>query len=360
MAKGAVELDAAGLCRPPSGSAARGIKMSLKHFIGLGVITAAVLARPCVAQATEDESVSLEDDSASTANDKHKDKEPAAANDERNIKQVVAPYSMPWHLRPVLPSSYARLDNSFAFYGVNGNTIVDDFTFSYRIIPRLSVLARLAVTSNSPPPSEGDGAFGFANPVIGAQTGFWPAKGLKLGLFLGFALPLGMGGGLDANQAAQHATWAAMHARSGFDDPLYMPDYFTVWPGIDVAYVTHGLTVQAELSLPIMSRARGPQSEKTTNFDLAMGLHGGYFIFPFLSAGLDLRYQRWLTDAPIVLADPTRQAKDTTTIEPGVRFHVKVSDSVTFRPGVALAFGLDNPLAGSSYKILRLDLPLTF
>ncbi len=337
--------------------------MSLKHFIALGVITAAALARPSVAQATEAESVSLDEDSASAAaKDKDKEEATAAASDEKNVKQVVAPYSMPWHLRPVLPSTYVRLDNSFAFYGVNGKTIVDDFTFSYRIIPRISVLARLAVTSSSPPPSalESKGAFGFANPVIGAQAGFWPAKGFKLGMFLGFALPIGMGGGIDPDEAAQHATWAAMLARSGFDNPLYMPDYFTVWPGLDVAYVTHGVTVQAEISLPIMSRARGPQSEKTTNFDLTMGLHGGYFIFPFLSAGLDLRYQHWLTDAAIVQADPTREVKDTATIEPGVRFHVKVSEKVTFRPGAALAFGFDNPLAGSSYKILRLDLPFTF
>lgn len=361
MAKGAVELDAAGLPRPPSGSTARGIKMSLKHFIGLGVIAAAALARPAVAQATEAESVALDEDSASAA-PKDKDAAPAPGDDEKNVKQVVAPYSMPWQLRPVLPSTYVRLDNSFAFHGVNGNTIVDDFTFSYRIIPRISVLARLAVTSNSPPPSdlEPASAFGFANPVIGAQAGFWPAKGVKLGMFLGFALPLGMGGGVDANEAAQRATWAAMLARSGFDNPLYMPDYFTVWPGLDLAYVTHGVTVQAEISLPIMSRARGPQTEKTTNFDLTMGLHGGYFFLPFLSAGLDLRYQRWLTNAPIVQADATGEVKDTATIEPGVRFHVKLSENVTFRPGAALAFGLDNPMSGSHYKILRLDLPLTF
>src|SRR5689334_16589150 len=100
--------------------------MSLKHFIALGVITAAAFAGPSVARAAEAESVSLDEDSAGAAKDK--DKEAPSATDDKNVKQVVAPYSMPWHLRPVLPSTYVRLDNSFAFYGVNGNTIVDDFT----------------------------------------------------------------------------------------------------------------------------------------------------------------------------------------------------------------------------------------
>ena len=325
--------------------------------LGLGV--AGVLARPAVAHATDAESVSLEEDSGTAASkDKDKDAKPASGDEEKNVKQVVAPYSLPWQLRPVLPSTYVRLDNSFAFYGVGGHTIVDDFTFSYRIIPRISVLARVAVTQNKSP--GGESAFGFANPLIGAQAGFWPAKGVKVGAFLGFVLPVGMGGGVNPVEASQHATWAAMFARSGFDNPLYMPDYFTVWPGLDVAYVSHGVTVQAEVSLPIMSRARGPQNEKTTNFDFTMGLHGGYFIFPYLSVGLDLRYQHWLTNSPVVVADPSGASKDTATIEPGVRFHVKVSDTVTFHPGVALAFAFDNPMSGAGYKILRLDLPLTF
>lgn len=331
--------------------------------LGLGVVAAGALIRPAVAHATEAESVSLEEDSGTpAAKDKDKDKEdkPASGDEEKGPRQVVAPYSLPWQLRPVLPSTYVRLDNSFAFYGVAGHTIVDDFTFSYRIIPRISVLARLAITQNTPPAGGGDSAFGFANPMIGAQAGFWPVKSVKVGLFLGFALPVGMGGGLNAVEASQQATWAAMRARSGFDNPLYMPDYFTVWPGVDVAWVSHGVTVQAEFSLPIMSRARGPQSEKTTNFDFTMGLHGGYFILPYFSAGLDLRYQHWLTNSEVVLADPSGSSKDIATIEPGLRFHVKLGDTVTFRPGVALAFGLDNPLSGSSYKILRLDLPITF
>jgi hypothetical protein len=320
------------------------------------LVGAAELAWPGVAHATEAEDVKLDEDSGEAAKPKA-----APADQEPTVKHVVAPYSMPWHLRPVLPTTMVRLDNSFAFYGVDGTTIVDDLTVSYRIIPRIAVLARLAMVNASPPPSVfGGGAFGFANPLIGGQAGFWPVKALKVGLFLGFTLPIGMGGGTAPSQASLNTLDAARLARSGFDNALYMPDYLTVWPGIDVAYVTHGFTAQAEMSLPVMNRVRGPQTEKSSNVDLTLGLHAGYFIFPFMSAGLDFRYQRWLSTPRFVADDPTGDIRDLTTIEPGVRFHVKVTENVTFRPGLAMAFGLDNPMSGSQYKILRIDLPFTF
>lgn len=327
-------------------------------MVGVVLAAAAELASPAVAHATEAESVTLEEDSGAAEKPKA-----ATGEEEPKVKRVVAPYSMPWQLRPVLPATMARLDNSFAFYGVDGVTVVNDLTFSYRIIPRISVLARLAVAGDSPPPSViSGGSFGLANPLIGAQAGFWPVKSLKLGLFLGFTIPVGMGGGTDPDKASVETTHAAMLARSGFDNPLYMPDYLAVWPGIDLAYVTHGFTGQVEISLPVMNRVRGPQTEKSTNVDLTLGLHAGYFIFPFMSAGLDFRYERWLSTPKFLSAeeDPSGDRRDLTTIEPGLRFHVKLGETVTWRPGLSMAFGLDNPMAGSHYKVLRVDLPFTF
>jgi hypothetical protein len=335
------------------------IKRSQAPRAGLvvGVVLSALaeLGCPAVAHATEAESVTLEEDnSAAAPKAAAKDKD----DEESKVKRVVAPYSMPWQLRPVLPITMARLDNTFAFYGTNGFTSVNDITVSYRIIPRVAALVRLGVAGDNPPLYSG--SFGFVNPLIGAQVGFWPVKGLKVGAFLGFTLPIGMGGGTQPNQGSQETMVAAMYAHSGFDNPLFMPDYFTVWPGLDVAYVTHGFTAQLELSLPILSKARGPQTEKSNVVDLTTGLHLGYFFLPYLSAGLDFRYQRWLSDPDFVANDPTGYSRDNITIEPGFRFHVPISDTVMFQPGLALAFGLDQPMSGAGYKILRLDFPITF
>lgn len=332
-------------------------RTAVRLVLGASLVAAAELASPATAQATEAEQVTLDEDSSA------KTAKPAAApepEDEPKETRRVARYSLPWQLRNVVPLNYVRLDNSFAFYGVGGTTIVNELSGSYKIIPRIAILAKVAVANDSPP--NGPGAFGFANPLIGAQAGFWPAKSLKLGLFLGFTLPVGMGGGLNADPGQVDAIHAAMLARSGFDNPLFMPDYFTTWPGIDVAYVTHGFTAQAEVSLPVMNRVRGPDTERSTNAELTLGLHAGYFIFPWLSAGLDLRHQRWLSTPGFInsVADPSGVLRDVTTIEVGARFHVKITDDITWRPGLSMAFGLDDPMAGASYKVVHIDLPFQF
>jgi hypothetical protein len=52
--------------------------------------------------------------------------------------------------------------------------------------------------------------------------------------------------------------------------------------------------------------------------------------------------------------------RDTTTFAMGPRFHMKLSDSVWFRPGVSFSMAIDKPLEKFEYKIVQLDLPIAF
>jgi hypothetical protein len=327
---------------------APGVRLSLG--VTLALFTG--LARPSSAQATEAEQVSLEEDSSAAA---AKKEEP---EDDKPKKRVVAPYSLPWQLRPAVPQNLARADNSFAFYGVDGATIVSELSVSYKVLPRLALIVKLGVAEASPP--TGPGGFGLFNPMVGGQVGFWPAKSVRIGGFLGLTVPVGMGGGTTPTPGSQNVNGAAMLARSGMDNPLFMPDYFTAWPGFDLAYVTKGFTAQGEVSMAFLTKVRGPQTQKTSNVDLSMGLHLGYFFFPFASFGVDLRHQRWLTNVSYVANDPSREIRDTTTIGFGPRAHINLSDTLRFRPGLSLSFGLDRPVASSKYKIVQIDLPFNF
>lgn len=328
-------------------------------------------ARP--AHATKAEKVSLDEE---TPSDKPKEAEDASkssgeasdSGDGPKVKRVIPPYSLPWQLRPVLPTTMARIDTSFAFYGVNGSSIVSFASGSYKIIKQVSVFAKLGVAENSPPPSNpsgssggmtNEGGFNFLNPLLGGQLGFWPSKTLKLGVSLGLTLPVG-GGGSTSGVGAQAANRAGMLARSGFDNAHFMVDYLSVLPSVDLAWVTHNLTVQGEVNFGVLAKVRGLQTQKSSATDLSLGLHTGYFFLPFFSAGLDLRYQTWLGKPSYVANDTTGTLRDNFTIAVGPRFHVKLSDTVVFRPGASLGFGFDNPMSGSSYKIVQLDLPLVF
>jgi hypothetical protein len=342
----------------------------VRSMLAMALVVGGALA-PRVAQATKAIAVTLEEDSGDSgptpADQKsarerkaEEEAEQEKAAEDRKSKRVAA-YSLPWQLRPVLPNSMVRSDNSFAFYGVDGASIINSISVSYKFIPRVSAMARLVAAEDSPP--NGAGGFGLANPLLGAQAGFWPAKSLKLGVFLGFTIPIGVGGGATsgpADRGSIDVIRAAQLARSGFDNPLFMPDYFTGWPGVDIAYITHGLTIQGELSMEFLAKVKGPQTERSSDVDLTLGLHAGYFFFPFLSFGIDVRHQHWLTTPSYVLLDPSRELKDISTIALGPRFLVHLSEDLTWKPGLSMSFGLDRPVASSHYKTVQIDLPFSF
>jgi long-subunit fatty acid transport protein len=76
-----------------------------------------------------------------------------------------------------------------------------------------------------------------------------------------------------------------------------------------------------------------------------------------LSLGGEVRYQRWLSTPTSVT---TPELRDNLTVAVGPRFHFKVSESLTLRPGLAYAFALDAPMSTLKYSIVQLDLPIAF
>ena len=76
--------------------------------------------------------------------------------------------------------------------------------------------------------------------------------------------------------------------------------------------------------------------------------------------GTELRHQRWLSTPSFVEADPTKASRDTTTFAVGVRGHVKLSDTMWLRPGLAYARGIDDPMDGQKFNVLQLDVPFVF
>lgn len=299
------------------------------------------------------------------------------------------PYSLPWQLRPVVAASVVRSDTTFAFYKdtageESGTTVASMLLASYKLTDELAPMMRLGVVSNSPPSSaktamgaDLDSAVNFINPVLGATYAVKPAKPLRLAFFLGVTLPIGSGGGDDAEPENMAANAAGIRARSAMDNAMFAVNDLTIFPGVGLAYVSGGFTAQIEATLlqlmrvrggevPAMGAAKNPDKSKT-NF--TTGLHLGYFLAPFVSVGGEIRHQRFLStpksveldddeaNSPMLAPQGTR---DTTTIAIGPRFHFKLSDSIWFRPGVAFAMPLDNPMKKTEYKLVQLDLPVAF
>lgn len=274
-----------------------------------------------------------------------------------------APYSLPWQLRPAMAISALRSDTSIAFHrnaqGERGMTTVTTLVGSYRVLPWLSPFARVGVVIDEPPGGKRTAA--FLNPSVGLLSGLRLGKSLRLGFFLGLSLPVGMGGGNSPDPAVIAATRDGVFARSVFDNAQFAVNDFGIVPGVDLAYVAHRLTLQAEVTVIELARVRGQAVQSdVSRTNLLTGVHVGYFVLRQLSLGADLRYQRWLSTPAAVRADSTGALRDALTFAVGARLHFNLRGKAWLRPGLSYTRGLDNPLAARDYNILQIDVPVIF
>lgn len=281
------------------------------------------------------------------------------------------PYSVPWQLRPAAALTVLRTDTSFAFYDAkdatmaekSGSSIASTFLASYKITPEIAPLVRVAVVQNATPnvgAKAAPDATSFVNPILGVTYGRNIGV-YKLAGFGGVTIPVGTGGGDTPDPGESTATRSGVAARSAMDNAMFAVNYFTMIAGADAAYVANKLTVQAEVTLLQLFRARGPQTQQDKRTNMTSGVHVGYFLAPMISLGTEVRYQRWLSDASatkgVAAADTT--TKESVTVAFGPRFHFKVGNSWV-RPGISYSQYLDQPFSKSHYRMLQVDVPFVF
>jgi hypothetical protein len=283
-----------------------------------------------------------------------------------------SPYSLPFQLRPVTASTVVRSDTSFAKYeNVNakgGFAVVSELLGAFRIPGTgeapgtgLAPLVKFTVVNDSPP-AGATGGFAFVNPLVGAAYALSLGDGFRASAFLGFTIPIGMGGGNTPDKGALDARNVGPAVRAGLDNSLFAVNDFAVIPGVDVGYVAHGFTAQAEATLFQLNRVRGsaadPDSSKT---NLTGGLHVGYFVLDVLSIGAELRYQRWLAAPSAVQTNKPGTSVDLLSMGVGPRFHFELSPGVWIRPGLAYIRGFDPPMNHpANDNIVQLDVPVVF
>lgn len=284
------------------------------------------------------------------------------------------PYSLPWQLRPVTAGTVVRSDSSVAGYEAAtsrpGTTTVTTLGASYKIPGTggpgsgLAPLLRLGFVNDSPP--SGSGGLTFMNPLVGASFALKLPSNFRLALSFAVTVPVGGGGGDSPDPGNVNSRSKGIFARASMDNAMFAVNDFTLIPGLGFAYIGHGLTLQAEVTLLELLRVRGENSQAdTAKTNLTSGIHVGYFFTGVFSFGADLRYQRWLVPPGTIeklRAANDDSAMDNTTFALGPRVHIKVGKSSWIRPGLSYGRGLDKPTnsAGSNYQIVQLDVPIQF
>jgi len=274
-----------------------------------------------------------------------------------------APYSLPWLLRPAMPGSVLRVDETMAFFedpgsGVDGCTYLTSLIATYRLNTRWVPIFRATFIHNNPPAAGSSSASALSNPLLGINYFHPLGGGWRWTGFLASTIPIGSGGGDNPDQAKADAQSAAIPARSAMDNALFAVNYWTVIGGLGLARITPGLTLQAEATVLQLTRVRGPESQDGSRTNFTAGLHAGRFFSPKVSFGVEFRCQRWLTDAAPVRKDP--DARQQFTVGFGPRFHFKLREKRWLRPGLSYTRALDDPMKKQGYDIVQLDVPLAF
>lgn len=290
-----------------------------------------------------------------------------SATAETAVSQVEpkpAPYSLPWLLRPAVPASVVRLDETMAFYQdpasrTSGSSYLTGLIATYKASPKwMPVFREIWVRNDAPALGTKPSGSGFSNPLVGINYLQPCGRGWRFSGFLATAIPIGSGGGDSPDQGAAVAMAAAIPARSAMDNALFAVNYWTVIGGLGLARITSGLTLQAEATVLQLTRARGPETQDASRTNLTAGLHAGHFFSPRVSVGAELRLQRWMTNAAPVRKDGA--AREQFTFAIGPRFHFKVAGKHWLRPGLSYARALDDPMAQQGYDIVQVDLPFAF
>ncbi len=273
-----------------------------------------------------------------------------------------APYSLPWLLRPATPASVVRLDETLAFFddpatGEGGGTYVTSLIATYRASDRFVPIFRETFIRNAPPGGAAS-ASAFSNPLVGVSYFHPLGGGWRWTGFFASTIPIGSGGGDNPDASKAAAQTAAIPARSSMDNALFAVNYWTVIGGLGLARITPGLTLQAEVTVLQLTRARGPDTQDASRTNFTAGLHAGHFFSPKLSLGAELRVQRWLTNAAPVRNDPS--ARQQFTLGLGPRFHFRLGGKRWLRPGLSWTRSFDDPMKKSGYDVFQLDVPFAY
>lgn len=268
-------------------------------------------------------------------------------------------YTLPFMMRPGVAPNLVRVDAAYAIQDRAAVT-ASAITGGYKPFDGIDLgfYARAALVQSAPDGLKNAGAIG--NPLLFALFTPEIAPKVRLGLFGGVTLPIGMGGGdVAKNDAVRAGVASGVYARQAMDNALFATNYMTPTTGASIAWIDKGFTLQAEATVLYLVRVRGEALDKEparTNF--TSGVHAGYLIASLVNVGVEAHYQRWLSTPLAVQRDDS--VREQMTVGGGARFNVPLSDSILARPGIAYFHPIDDPMAKNGYRIVQADIPVAF
>jgi len=281
---------------------------------------------------------------------------PPAAVAKETPAEKKAKYALPFAMRPAIAPNLVRIDAAVAMQET-ASTTSNILTAGGKPVADLGFYVRTGFISLSP--DAGDSARAFTNPLLFALYTPEIAPKIRLPIFFGVTAPIGSGGGDDPDKAKRAAVASGIYSRQAMDNALFATNYLTTTAGIGIAWIDKGFTVQTEMQLLQLMRTRGAAVDDDparTNF--TSGVNLGYQIVKYLSANVEVHYQRWLSTPAAVEKVPA--ARDQATYGAGLRANVPLSDTMIARPGISYFRAFDEPMTTAKFQIVQIDVPIAF
>jgi hypothetical protein len=264
--------------------------------------------------------------------------------------------SLPWHMRPMVAVTLLRIDGDIAFTNA-GRSEATIASAGWAFIPNFGVFARIAMTNNQP--NMGPSGTALSNPIV---FGLWTPQivpHIRAIVMGGLALPVGMGGGNHPDPGQRAAIASGVYTRLAMDNALFAVNYITPTVGLGLGYADHRVTVIAESTVLQLFRVRGEQLDlEPTRTNFTAGIHVGYTFIDYLTASVEMRYQRWLTTPVPVMLNPA--LRDEPNVEFGLRGNIPFSNKVLMRPGFGASVPLTGRLGPNKGWVLQFDVPVAF
>lgn len=263
------------------------------------------------------------------------------------------PPSLPWSLRPPGVANVVRFDTAFGFHE-GGTDLGATFLGMAKVAPGLGVVARSGFATSIVP---GNASTAFGNVVLGVYATPNVAPTVRALVFVATSIPTGSTG--EPGKSLYRAQAAGAAARGFMDGMIYSPNFAAVAAGLGVVWLhPSGFSLQWEATVFALGVVRNETHEADMNrFNFTTGVHAG-FSTAFVTGGLEVRYQRWISSVAALAADPTRV--DALSVGLGVRANLRLARDVLLRPGIAAFEPLDDPLSAKAYHFVVFDVPCSF
>jgi len=221
--------------------------------------------------------------------------------------------------------------------------------------PRLQLFVQLGFMGDWRSSGAGQDSMGMGNPVVGATYELPPFAPFRLHLTVGSTIPVGSGGGDDANPTVRDAMLSA----TDWGGPMFAPNHLDLFVGGKISYSSGVFGLRARSTFNEGIRVRGETVDVLgSNVMFVANALRGTVNLRKLSFFGEYLETRILNTPPFVRADPSARVSQYLGV--GVSAQAGAIHKTALEPTLRFVRGIDQAKWDSGFQVIELGLTASF